>query len=234
MLSIGVFYWRPDQGRLGFYPGKFTTTTVSQRLDLPEARRATGILITLPTGGSNRLEIGYWSSSASGSTRVTRPLNIYAANVRTGELVASEYKLANFRVSWNYLTYPVPAFDAKLRIKTFWEVQHTRIKPTVRFPESNTPDATVGPKQSITWPGVGIGMEFVPSNKFRIDARISGMALPGKSRYADAEVALVGTIGSLEIYGGGKGFHFRTTPNSEAYQQAYIWGPMAGVRWVFK
>ena len=234
MFSIGVFYWRPDQSQPGFFPGKFITTTTSHRLDLGRSTRANGAVITFPTKGFNRLEIGYWEAKGSGSTRATEPLSIFAANLKTGALIASKYQIRNIRLSWNYLTYPVPAFDAKLRIKTFWEVQSTRLRPVVSFPESSDPSATVGDSQTVTWPGVGIGMEFVPSKRFRMEARISGMALPGKSRYADAEVNLVGTIGHLELFGGGKGFHVRTTPNSEIYQQATIWGPMAGIRWVFR
>ena len=181
-----------------------------------------------------RLEIGYWDTKGSGSSRAPQALNLYGANVKKNELVASRYQIRNFRLTWNYLTFPVPALAAKLRVKTFWEVQHTRIKPTLTFPESNSPDATVGPTQSITFPGVGVGLEYVPSGRFRMEARISGLALPGKSRYVDGEASAVGSIGKLELYGGVKGFHFRTSPNSEAYQQATIWGPMFGVRWVFR
>ena len=234
MLSISLFYWRPNHGQLGFYPGQFSFATVSQRFDLPRAARANAGMITLPTGGSNRLEIGFWDIKASGTARPGEPLALFAANIKRGELVASRYHIRNIRVSWNYLTFPVPALDAKLRIKTFWEVQHTRINPTLSFPESNDPTATVGPKQSITFPGTGLGLEYVPSNRFRMEARISGMALPGKSRYADAEASLVGTIRRIEIFGGVKGFHFRTTTKSEIYQQATIWGPMFGLRWVFR
>ena len=234
MFSISVFYWRPDHGQPGFFPGKLTTTTVSQRLDLGRSTRANGAVLTFPTKGYNRLEIGYWVTRASASTRATEPLNLFAANVKKGELVASKYEVRNIRLSWNYLSFPVPALDAKLRLKTFWEVQNTSIKPTVSFPESSDPGATVGDSQMVTWPGVGIGMEYVPSKHFRMEARISGMAFPGKSRYADAEITLVGTMGHLELFGGGKGFHFRTTPNSGIYQQATIWGPMGGIRWVFR
>src|SRR6185436_10383024 len=110
----------------------------------------------------------------------------------------------------------------------FWEVQYTRVNPEVSFPESTDPTAVVGNKQAIIWPGAGIGIEYVPSKKVRLEAKISGMAWPGKSRYVDTEVALVGTIGHLEIFGGGKGFHFRTSPNTvDSYFQSTIWGPMA-------
>jgi len=234
MFSISVFYWRPDQGQPGFFAGKQITTTVSHRLDLGHASRGNGAVITFPTKGFNRLELGYWETRGSGSTRATEPLSLFAANLRTGALIASKFQIRDFRLSWNYLTYPVPAFDAKLRIKTFWEVQSIRMKPDVSFPESSDPTAKVGDTQTITWPGVGIGMEFVPSKRVRMEARISGMALPGKSRYADAEINLVGNLGHLEIFGGGKGFHVRTSPKSEIYQQATIWGPIGGIRWVFR
>jgi hypothetical protein len=235
MLSVSLFYWRPNQGlEPGLFRGDRSLLTVSQRFAMPVATRSNGIMITLPTLGSNRLEIGYWDTGASGASRAKERLNIYAANVAQGELVASRYKIRNIRVSWNYLTFPVPALDAKLRVKTYWEVQHTRLKPQISFPESAVPSAVVGAKQSITLPGAGVGLEYVASRRFRFDARLSGMAFPGTSRYVDAEATLIGTFGGLEILAGGKGFHFRTTPKDETYQQAAMWGPVFGLRWVFR
>jgi hypothetical protein len=235
MLSVGVFYWRQDYGRPGLFPGNLNFNTASTRLDLGKSTRANGFVITIPTGDYHRLEIGYWDNRGSGSSRATQPLNLFGANVRNNELLTNNYRIQNIRVAWNYLTFPVPAMGAKFRVKTFWEVQHTRIKPTVGFPESTVnPDATVGDKKAITWPGVGIGMEYVPSTHLRFEARVSGMAFPGRSRYADAEASIVGSVKSVEIFGGLKGFHFRTSPKSDTIQQGYLWGPMAGVRWVFK
>jgi len=235
MLSISVFYWRPDHGHPQYEPGTLSTSTVSQHLDLPTASRATGAVITFPTKGFNRLELGYWQTYASGSTPAPEPLNLFGANLKKGDLIATNYKIRNIRLTWNYLTYPVPAFDAKLRIKTFWEAQYTHVVPYSSFPESSDPTATVGNKQSVIWPGAGIGFEYVPSKRFRMEGHLSGMAFPGRSRYADAEVTLVGTIGHVEIFGGGKAFHFRTSPKvPDSYIEATILGPMAGIRWVFK
>lgn len=235
MLSVSLFYWRPNQGlEPGLFRGEQSTLTVSQRFDMAVPTRSNGIMITLPTLGSNRLEIGYWDTSASGAVRAKERLNIYAANVAPGELVTSNYKIRNVRVSWNYLSFPVPPVEAKFRLKTYWEIQHTRIKPEIRFPEAPVPNARVGNQQSVTLPGVGVGVEYVPSRRFRLDARLSGMAFPGTSRYVDAEATLIGTFGGLEIFAGGKGFHFRTTPKEETYQQAAMWGPVFGLRWVFR
>jgi len=234
MMSISLFYWRANRGQPGLFAGTQTTTTLSQRLDLSHSSRADGIMVTLPTGGANRLEVGYWDTRGSGTRVATEPLAIYAATVKAGDPIKSSYLIRNIRISWNYLTYPVPAGSAKLRVKTFWEVQYTRISPVISFPNAADPTATVGDKKAIIFPGVGVGLEYVPSKRFRVESRLSGMALPGRSRYADAEVSLIGSVGSLEIFGGGKGFHFRTSPKSETYQQGTIWGPMFGVRWVFK
>src|SRR5260221_6151634 len=59
MLSISVFYWRPDQGKADYLAGTLSTSTASQHLSLPRPSRATGAVITLPTKGVNRLEFGY-------------------------------------------------------------------------------------------------------------------------------------------------------------------------------
>jgi hypothetical protein len=60
------------------------------------------------------------------------------------------------------------------------------------------------------------------------------MTLPGKSGYYDVEANAVGRIRKLEIFGGIKGFHFHTSSKQETFTTSTMWGPMAGLRWVFR
>lgn len=235
MFSLGVFFWMP-QGRPGFRAGPLVPDPLTGRLNLTDnPYRANGAILTFPTGGFNRMEISYWRVNDSGDVRAPNRLAIFGANIANNELLNTKYKLTNLRVAWNYLTYPVPPYDEKLRIKTFWEIQYTQMSPTIYFPEARNSPAPINPKQNVFYPGFGLGLEYVASRAFRLEARGSGMAFPGRSGYYDLEASAVGRIRKVEIYAGVKAFHFHTSPKKEiTYTTGTLWGPMAGIRWVFR
>ncbi|MEO5924583.1 MAG: hypothetical protein ABIR70_12230 [Bryobacteraceae bacterium] len=233
MFSISAFYWMPNYGQPGFRAGKFVADPTSGFLNLTsKPYRANGIMLTFPTGGFNRLEIGYWRINDSGDLRAPAKLAMFGANIANNELLNTKYKISNIRAAWNYLSFPVPPYDAKLRIKSFWEVQYTTFLPTIYFPTAKNSPAPIQPKQSVIYPGVGLGVEYVAGRMFRMEARGSGMTLPGKSGYYDVEGNAVARIKSVEIFGGIKGFHFHTSSKQETWTRATMWGPMFGLRYV--
>ena len=235
MFSISAFYWRPDYGQPGFRAGKFVADPTSGYLNLTsKPYRANGAMLTFPTGGFNRMEIGFWRVNDSGDLRAPAKLAMFGANIANNEKLNTKYKITNIRVAWNYLSFPVPPFDSKLRLKSFWEVQYTKFLPTIYFPEAKNSPAPIQPKQSVFYPGVGLGVEYVASKHFRMETRGSGMMLPGKSGYYDVEANLTGRIHKVEIFGGVKGFHFHTPKKQETYVTSTMWGPMVGLRWVFR
>ena len=96
----------------------------------------------------------------------------------------------------------------------------------------NSP-APLTPKQSVRYPGFGLGVEYIPSKHFRLEARGSGMAFKGRSGYYDIEANAVARIKKVEVFGGMKGYHFHTTPhNQDTYTQGTLWGPSFGLRYV--
>ncbi len=237
MFSIGYYYWRPDHGGSGYFGGKPSLDPARQRLDLPSPpARANAYEVTIPTGGNNRLEVGYWKLVDSGQIRATRDLEIYGANITNGEGIQELYNYTNLRIAWNYLSYPVPPLDSRFRIKSFWEVQYFRARTQLAFPDQpdiNGNIPVVQPKESIKLPGVGIGAEYIPNRSFRVEGRISGMGLPGRSRYIDAQVTAVGRIANfVEFFGGIKGYHFRTSPRNAEFIEGTLWGPFFGMRFV--
>ena len=142
------------------------------------------------------------------------------------------YSLRHLKLSYNFLTYPNPPQDAKFRVKTLWEFHYLQVKPTVT--ETVTaPFQPLTASQSIKLPAVGLGVEYVASRHFRLELRGSGMALPHRSSLADAEGTAVVRVRSLEFFVGGKFLHFRTSAKQDTYISGTVWGPDAGMRWVF-
>jgi hypothetical protein len=232
-FTVSAFYWKPD-GQPGFRAGAFVADPTTRFLDLTKKpNRASGFNLTFPTGSFNRLEVGAWRLSDGGVVFAPDRLNLFGANIKSGERLDTIYRITNLHVAWNYLTFPAPPFDAKLRVKTFWEFQYNSISPVVGFPDVKNSPEPIRPSQSVMYPGAGLGLEFIPSRHFRVEARGSGMAFPGRSGYYDVEASMVGRIKMVELFAGAKLYHLHSSPKkNDAYIQGTFFGPMVGLRWV--
>jgi len=234
--SVGVFYWRPDRKPV-LRGGLASTDPNSQGLDFPgKPRQTPGILITLPTGHSNRVEISAFQTKGSGSLVAPIAQTYFGQGFNSGDRLTASYNIRNIKATWNYLSYPYPALDARFRVKTLWEVQYVGLSPVITGPQVDltVPAPQASGKMTIILPTLGLGVELVPSPKhFRFEARATGMAFPGRAALADAEANAVFRLGKLEVFGGGKFFYFRSSPKKEQFMRDRLFGPVAGVRWVF-
>ena len=232
MMSFGVNYWQPSGGpalRGGVKP----VDTTSHDLNLPKKPyRAYGVTVTFPTKGNTRLEFSYLTLNGNGNVTAPRDISFFGGTVPKAEPLYVQYSLRHIKMSWNFLTYPNPPQDAKLRIKTLWEFHYVQFKPTV-FETVTAPDQPLAASQRIILPAVGLGLEYVPSHHFRMEVRGSGMILPKHAGIGDAEANFVLRVRRLEFFAGGRALYFRTSPQQETYAKGFLWGPDGGIRWVF-
>ena len=233
MFSISVYDWLP-QGRPAIRGGVKTTNPAGRDLDLPKnPRRAYGAMLTVPMKGNTRLEVSYLTLNDSGTAVASHDVTFLDGVIPQNEPLSLDYKLRHIKVAWNYLTYPNPP-DAKLRIKTLWELHYVQVIPTVVLNTLAPDQRLAADKRNLILPAVGLGLEFVPSSHFRLELRGSGWGLPNRAVLGDGEATMVGRIRSLEIFAGAKALYFRTTPQKDTYIKGTLWGPQAGVRWVFR
>lgn len=234
MFSIGLSDWVTSSASAGLHAGSQAILPPPHELTLPgKPYRAYGVLVTLPMKGSSRLEFSYDTLNANGNILAPTDLGLFGGVIAQGEPLHTTYSVRHLKMSYNFLTYPNPPQDAKLRIKTLWEFHYLQLKPGVTATVS-APDQPVTQSQRIILPAVGLGLEYVMSKHFRLEMRGSGMAFPHRSTLGDAEGDAVVRLGSIEIFVGGKFLHFKTSPKSDTFMSGTIWGPDAGVRWVFK
>ena len=234
MLSIGLFDWVSSSANTGLHAGAQAILPPPHELTLPgKPYRAYGVMVTFPAKGSSRLEFSYTTLNVNGSLIAPTDLGLFAGTIPQGEPLATSYSLRHLKLSYNFLTYPNPPQDAKFRIKTLWEFHYLRLYPSVTATVSG-PFQPLTATQSIKLPAVGLGMEYVASRHFRLELRGSGMALPHRSSLGDAEGDAVVRVRSLEFFVGGKFLHFKTSAKQDTYMSGTIWGPDAGVRWVFR
>jgi hypothetical protein len=233
MLSVALYDWLPSGGP-SLRGGQLAVIPPSHNLTLPQKpSRAYGATITFPMKGSTRLEVSYLTMNDRGNTLAPTDLGLFGATLVKGEPLAMDYSLRHLKVSWNYLSYPNPPQDAKFRVKTLWEFHFLQVYPTVVATVA-APDQPLAQTQRITLPAAGLGLEYVQSHHFRMELKGSGMGFPNRSAIGDAEGTAVVRVRSLEIFAGAKFLYFRTSPKKETYVKGNLWGPFAGVRWVFK
>ncbi len=232
MLSVSFYGWLPSGGP-SLRAGTLAIVPPPHDLTLPQKpSRALGAMVTIPMKGSTRLEVSYMTLKDRGNALAPTDLGLFGGTIAQGEPLAMNYSLSDLKVSWNYLTYPNPPQDAKFRVKTLWEFHYVRVNPSVEATVT-APGLPLSQGQSIKLPAVGLGMEYVPSRHFRIEARGSGMGIPHHSAIGDGDATVVGRVGKLEVFGGGKAFYFRTSPKQDTFVRGFLWGPYGGIRWVF-
>jgi hypothetical protein len=232
---VGAYYWL-TRGSPNMHPGTIAADPLGQNLGLPNSRpRSPGAFISLPAGKFNHLEISYFQVDGSGTGYAKVPLSIFGSNFAQGDFLSSTYRLRNAQLTWNYLTWPAPPEDSKWRFRTLWGFNYTSASPVIDAPfEANINFTAAHATKNIFDPAFGAVLEYIPSKNIYFEARTWGFGFPHKADIGDAEINAVVRFKHLEIFGGYKLFHFKTSPNSDEYVVGTVKGPLAGVRWVFE
>ena len=192
-----------------------------------------GAILTFPTTHENSIEISGFRIDGKGSTTETQDLILFGNNFSEGDLLTTSFRVQNLKLSWNYLSYPYPSKSAKFRLKTLWEVQYVGISTVVNAPYDTNSIPTVGNKDVI-FPTLGLGIEYHPSKSIRLEAKGSGFALLHRADIWDIQGSIVVKMGPIEGFVGGKGYHFKTSPQDDQYFTQTLWGPYVGVRYIFR
>lgn len=188
-----------------------------------------GVTISFPAGGASRLQVSYFQVKGDASPTAGQDLTLFSQDFPAGDALIAGYKLQNVKISWNYLTYPNPP-DAKLRIRTLWEVQYTTIRGSFDAPADENVTPTDGTK-SIIFPTFGVDLDYHAARNLRLEAKASGFGLVHRAVLYDAEVSAVIRTGPIDTHIGAKVFHFKTSPQADQYYSATIWGPYVGFEW---
>jgi hypothetical protein len=230
MWSGSVFYWEAT-GAPKLRGGIPSIAPGEQFLDLTgRPHRPLGLEVTVPAGRFDRFEFSGFQLSGSGVGTASQNLLLYQSPIPVGDYLNTYYTTREFKASWNYLTYPAPP-DTKFRFKTLWELQYVSVSPEVdAFYDVNLPQGKG--TRSILLPTLGVGVEYVPSARFRLEARGSGFFIPHHGEIGDTQADAVYRIGHLEIFLGGKLYHLKTSEHNQDYVIQNLWGPYGGLRWV--
>jgi hypothetical protein len=231
--SIEPLYWLTKAHPL-LRNGVAAPTTLPGTLDFPgHSKYGLGIVITVPTSHENSLQFTGWRVQGTGNTILGQESLFNSNNFAPGYPLNTNYKIQDLKLSWNYLTYPYPSNGAKLRVLALFEVQYLSVSTNLDAPLD--PNATpTGITKSIILPTLGIGIEYHPSKHTRLELKGSGFVIPHHADIWDAEASVVVRVKRIEAFVGGKAFHFKTSPQADEYFSETLFGPYAGIRYLWK
>ena len=205
-----------------------------------------GFDIGLAVGLHNSIQVSYWEARAAGDTTPSVDTYLWGNLYPNGTLLSTSYRLQNFKISFNYLTWPYPVESRRFRLKTLWQVQYVGVRtafdnPTLPLFDANGNPlldsqgnplsyATEGSKWYVT-PTLGFGTEYWKSKRLRFETNTSGFAIPHHSTTIDGDASINYRLGHWEFKVGAKGFHFKTSPTSDFYMRGWLYSGLVGIRW---
>jgi hypothetical protein len=158
-------------------------------------------------------------------------LNFFGNPFLLGDKLQVNYRIRNVKATWDYLMYPAPP-TSKLRYKALFGFEYVGARPTINAPLDTSATQAQG-SRNVFLPTLGVGVDFVANKYIRMELRPSAMAFPHKAYILDGDASIVVSVRHVEVVGGGRYFHFRTSPNSDQFIRATLTGPYLGVRYTF-
>jgi hypothetical protein len=236
-FTIGLFYWDTGPGKETSYYGGSQATDYETLTDWGRAKRTPGIEVSLPITRTGELKAEYFRTQGDGNQTASTQLDIFGTEYAQGTLLATQYKIQSVKLYLDDLLFPHKFPVARLRFKALYEVEYVQVKGVIDAPIlENTliplmESASANASKQIIYPVFGLAAEYAlsPHVLFRADA--SGFAIPHHAVLWDAEATIAYRRGAWEIRGGGKAFHFKSSPNSDEYASATLAGAFIGLRY---
>ena len=232
---FGLYFWL-TKGPGKLLPGTAAAVPVNQILALPDVRpRSFGASASMPAGKFNHLELTYFQADGDGSSYAKVPLGLFGGSIPQGDFISTSYRLRNAQLTWNYLNWPAPPEDSKWRFHSLFAFDYMSVSAAIDAPFEQNPNFTAphGSK-NLFYPALGAAAEYIPNKHFYFQARAWGFGIPQHAAIGDAEVTAVVAIKNLEIFGGYKLFHYKTSKNTDQYFVGTISGAIGGLRWVIR
>jgi hypothetical protein len=236
---VGITGWLPI-GQSWVDKGHAAAFTDPSKLQLAgKSKGAFGAEIGVAAGLHNSVRVSFFQSKLSGTTTAPIETVIFTQTYNAGDQLSTDAKLSDYKLSYEYLTWPYPVEARHFRLKTLWQVQYITMKGNFDAPiRSATPDSAgvftsytaSGSKNFIT-PAFGLGVHEYATRNFRFEANVSGFMLPHRWQLLDSDATIAYRAGRLELRAGAKAFLFRTSPKSDYFYRGTVGGAFVGLRW---
>jgi hypothetical protein len=244
---VGIYGWLPTQKPV-FDKGKGATFTEASRVEMQgKPKYAAGAEAGFAVGLHNTLHFSYFETKASGNVEsIPTTLHLWDQTYEPGTYLATNYRLQNGKVSFEYLTWPYPVESRRFRLKTLWQIQYTSIRSSFDAPKKSIFDENgnlildaagnpisysgIGSRWFIS-PEFGLSTTYYSGRHVRFEASAAGWTFPHHNSVWDADASVNFKYGHVELRIGGKGFHFKTSTKSDYFSRGTMGSAFVGVRW---
>jgi hypothetical protein len=243
---ISVTAWFPtttptiDKG----HAAAFTQPSLTKLQGKPNF--AQGVDAGIALGLHNALRLSYFESRAAGSFTNANDIELWSQLYTAGNLVSTNYRMQNFKLSFEYLTWPYPVESRTFRFKTLYQLQYTSVRTTFDLPLLPLVDSTGAPLVDVNGnplsyagegtraffsPTLGVGVAKYFSRNFRLEANATGFAIPHHTTIWDTDASANLRLGHFELRVGAKAFHFKTSTQAEFFVKNTMASAFVGLRW---
>jgi hypothetical protein len=228
--TIGVFYWLTGPGTNPSLTTGKLAPDLETLSDLGKAKRTPDIQIDLPITRTGELRFEGFLTKGDGNQTLTTAPDLFGTQFNVGNNVSTQYQITGAKLYLDDLLFPHKFPVSRFRIKSLWEVQYVKMKTTIDAPLILTGLTATGSHQIIL-PTFGLAAEYAIAPHVLLRVAGSGFGLYHKADIWDGDATIAWRMGKWEVVGGGKAFHFKTSPKKSEYMSATLAGAFVGLRW---
>jgi len=238
---LGITGWLPV-GSTYVDKGKESTFTSPAYAKFPGSSKGQlGGELGVAVGLHNSLRFTYMYSKAAGTYTAPNDFVAWSQGYSKGTEISTSYKFSDYKISYEFLTWPYPVESRHFRLKTLWQVQYITFKSNFDAPVlSSTPDSSgnltsyaASGTTSFFTPTFGLGFHEYVSRNFHLEVNGSGFGWPHSFHLVDVDGSLNYRMGKFELRAGGRGLKFRSSAKHDYYQWGTQAGAFIGVRYHF-
>lgn len=237
-FTIGAFYWLTQGAQPSIIGGTQSFDYIPLH-DIGKPKYTPGIEGSIPITRTGEIKVEYSRIKGDGNQLAPGALDIFTTSFNKGDYLATQYQTQHVKLYLDDLLFPHKFPVAKFRVKSLWEVQWVHISNIIDAPivdaggitsGSGVTETATGTKNVIL-PTFGLAAEYAlaPHLLFRLDG--SGFGLHHKANMWDANATLSYRRGPIEVAGGWKALHFKSSPNNPEYESATFTGAYVGLRY---
>lgn len=232
-LTLGAFYWLTGPGTEPAIFGGSQATDYSTLTDLGRPHRSPGFEVFFPITRTGEVHLEVFR--ADGRNNQTTPIqtDLFLTEMPSGTFLSSSYRISSGKVYLDDLLWPEKFPVSRFRLKSLWEFEYISVRGVVDAPilDAEGYSATATGTRNIYYPAFGLAAEYALTPHILARGAVSGFAFPHKAVTWDGEATLGYRRGSIEVRGGFKAFHFKTSPNNTEYMSGTLAGAFVDLRY---
>ena len=244
--SFGAFVWAPkehpifNRGRAAFFPQSSLLTMQGT------PKFADGAEVGIALGLHNQLRLSWFTARAAGDFTAPNDMTMWNQTYLAGTLVSTNYTVQDFKLSFDYLSWPYPVESRRFRLLSEWQLQYVSVRSVFDAPQLPLVDSSGNPLldaggnpisyagQGTRWfltPAFGLGAREYFTKDLRLEINASGFSVPRHWTLWDTDAKLSYRVGHVEVLAGIKAFHYKTSTQAEFFLKNTMISPVVSLRW---